>query len=297
MAWSMWFRWRLLSKSVLKTPDNEAMVLGRGRAGSSSDSPKTAYTVESLLSGAPSTPAPQEVAVRTRRRPNGQFDNQPYVGGLAAMAKGPRESDSAYSFIRTQIVQRLREKNWRTVAITSPSRKSGNTLTTINLAIRIARTCSYTVLLVELDLVNPSFHKLLGFAPGKGVVDYLQHDVALSEIEMDTGIDGLVVIPAGSPVPYSSELLSSPKMARFVEELKLRYQHEVILFDLPSILSSDDAVAFSPLVDCSLLVVEEGETRINDVRRALDYLRSGRMLGIVLNQSIHVMNEGRATSG
>jgi Mrp family chromosome partitioning ATPase len=240
---------------------------------------------------------PLAAAVQARRRPNAQRDTKSYPRVLAAAPQGPSEGDSAYSFIRTQILQRLQEKNWRTVAVTSPSRKSGNTLTTINLAIRIARTFNYGVLLVELDFVNPSFHKRLGFAPGKGVVDYLQHDVPISEIELETGIDGLIAIPAGSPVPYSSELLSSPRMAGFVEELKIRYQHEIILFDLPSILSSDDAVAFSPFVDCSLLVVEEGETRIGDVRQALDYLRSTRMLGIVLNQSIHVMNDGRGTSG
>ena len=254
-----------------------------------------------LLSDAPSSTvlqdSPTAAPVPTRRRAKAQSGNKPVRGGLAAMAKGPSESDSAYSFIRTQIVQRLREKDWRTVAVTSPSRKSGNTLTAINLAVRIARASSYEVLLVELDLVNPSFHKLLGFAPGKGVVDYLQGDAQISEIEMETEVDGLVVIPAGSSVPYSSELLSSPRMARFVEKLKLRYQNEIILFDLPSILSSDDAVAFSPFVDCSLLVVEEGETRISDVRQALDYLKSTRMLGIVLNQSIHVMNDGRAPSG
>jgi Mrp family chromosome partitioning ATPase len=295
----MWFRRRPLSKSVLKTPDDDADV-GRRPAGSSSELPKRASSVDKLLNGAPSTMAPEDplatVAVRMRHGADTPFGTKLYLGALAA-AKGPSEGDSAYSFIRTQIMQRLREQDWRTVAVTSPSRKSGTTLTTINLAIRIARTSSCAVLLVELDLANPSFHKLLRFTPGKGVVDYLQHGAPVSEIEMETEIDGLVIIPAGSPVSHSSELLSSPKMARFVEELKLRYQHEIILFDLPSILSSDDAVAFSPFVDCSLLVVEEGETRISDVRQALDYLRSTRMLGIVLNQSVHVMNDGRAVSG
>jgi len=94
--------------------------------------------------------------------------------------------------------------------------------------------------------------------------------------------------PAGSPVTNSSELLSSPKMIRLVEELKSRYERRIILFDLPSVLTNGDAMAFSPFVDCALLVVEEGETRVNDVRRALDYLRSTNILGVVLNRSIHV---------
>jgi len=195
---------------------------------------------------------------------------------------------SAYNRLRTQIIQRLQENAWNTVAITSPSRASGNTLTAINLAISIAREFNYTVLLVELDLVNPSFREILGFTQQQGIVDHLLRDVPISEILLNPGIDRLVVIPAGSPVTNSSELLSSPKMIRLVEELKIRYERRIILFDLPSVLTNGDAMAFSPLVDCALLVVEEGETRVSDVRRALDYLRSTNILGVVLNRSIHV---------
>jgi protein-tyrosine kinase len=97
-------------------------------------------------------------------------------------------------------------------------------------------------------------------------------------------------------VTNSSELLSSPKMTRLVEELKLRYKQLIVLFDLPSVLSVDDAMAFSPFVDCALLVVEEGETRVNDVRRALDYLRSTKILGVVLNRSNQAASDGKMTS-
>ena len=192
---------------------------------------------------------------------------------LVIGASGRGEVYSAYNLLRTQIIKRLQENGWNTVAITSPSRASGNTLTAINLAISIARDFSYTVLLVELDLVNPSFRQIFGFKQREGIVDHLLHDVPIPEIMLNPGIDRLVVIPAGSPVANSSELLSSPKMSRLVDEFKLRYEHLIVLFDLPSVLATDDAMAFSSFVDCALLVVEEGETRVNEVRRALDYLR------------------------
>jgi protein-tyrosine kinase len=68
------------------------------------------------------------------------------------------------------------------------------------------------------------------------------------------------------------------------------------LFDLPSVLAFDDAVAFSPLVDCALLVVEEGSTKVSDVRRALTRLEHTKILGIVLNRSIGGDNEiGKAS--
>jgi Mrp family chromosome partitioning ATPase len=118
------------------------------------------------------------------------------------------------------------------------------------------------------------------------VADYLLDDAGLPEIVLDIGVAGLAIIPAGSPVANSFELLSSRKMARFVGELKRLNAHGVVMFDLPSVLAFDDAIAFSPLVDCALLVVEEGATKISDVRRALTRLEHTKILGVVLNRSI-----------
>jgi len=234
------------------------------------------------------SPASMETRMRYRQTQQFRPARRRLARHLVIGAGAPSEVYSAYNHLRTQIIQRLQENRWNTVAITSPARASGNTLTAINLAISIARDFNYTVLLVELDLVNPSFRQILGFEQRQGIVDHLLHDVPIPEILLNPGIDRLVVLPAGAPVTNSSELLSSPKMSGLVEELKHRYEDRIVLFDLPPVLTSDDAMAFSPLVDCALLVVEEGETRINDVRRALDCLRSTNILGVVLNRSIHV---------
>ncbi len=215
-----------------------------------------------------------------------QLASNHIIGGAS-----PPEVYSAYNLLRTQVVGRLQENGWSTVAITSPSRGTGTTLTALNLAISIARDLSHSVLLVEANLVNPSLHNLLGFEPQRGIVDYLLHDAPIPQLLLNPGIDRLVVIPAGSPVNNSSELLSSPKMMRLVEELKSRYQDRIVLFDLPPVLAIDDAMAFSRFVDCALLVVEEDKTHLSEVRRALDYLRSTNILGSVLNRSIHVEHE------
>ena len=207
-------------------------------------------------------------------------------------ADGPRDVQSAYGRIRTQLIHRLQENGWNTVAITSPTRGAGSSLTAINLAVSIARDFKYTVLLVELDFVKPSFRQTLGFPQQQGIVDYLLHDAPLSDIILTPGVERLAVIPAGSPVTHSSAMLSSPKMIRFVAEIKALYEHYIVLFDLPCVLSADHATAFAPFVDCALLVVEEGETRVNEVRCALDCLRATNVLGVVLNRSAHVNRDG-----
>lgn len=290
----MWFRRRHRPKSELGS-EGETYLEKTGVGGLPPISPAR-YAADDLANARPAnaerngatTPIDLHPRDRQGRPP------EPDRGRLPTSTTGPSASgdiNPAYNHLRTQIIQRLGENGWKTVAVTSPTRGSGTTLTAINLAISIARNFNYSVLLVELDLVNPSFRQVLGFEAHLGIVDHLLHDVPISEIVLDPGIDGLDVIPAGSPVINSSGLLSSAKMIRLVDELKHRYNYQVILFDLPSVLSFDDAMAFSPFVDCALLVVAEGETKINDVRRALDYLRSTKILGVVLNRSINVMND------
>jgi protein-tyrosine kinase len=287
----MWFRRRRRPERELRAR-GEA-YLGRTDVDGSVTLPPTPYPVDDAPNAEPQNAEPHAptapVGLRVRYRQTRQFkpvQRRP-ARNLVIGAGAASDVNSAYNLLRTQIIRRLRENGWNTVAITSPSRASGNTLTAINLAISIAQDFSYTVLLVELDLVNPSFRQVLGFEQRQGIVDHLLHNVPIPEILVNPGIDRLIVIPAGSPVTNSSGLLSCPKMTRLVEEIKLRYEHPIVLFDLPSAAIAD-AMALSPFVDCALLVVEEGETRVNDVRRALDYLGSIKILGVVLNRSTEV---------
>lgn len=192
----------------------------------------------------------------------------------------------AYRILRTQVLQRMRENSWNTLAVTSPRDNEGKTVTATNLAISLAREVDYTVLLVDANLRNPSVHNQLGFFPEYGLSDYLVEDVPLSELLVHPeGISRFVVLPAGRAISNSSEMLSSPKMARLVDELKNRYPSRIVIFDLPPILSSSDALAFSPLVDSTLVVIEDGGTQKQDLRRAFEMLRGVELIGTVLNKA------------
>jgi protein-tyrosine kinase len=225
--------------------------------------------------------------LQVSRRQTRQFEpsRSRLARSLVIAAGAPTAAQFAYNRVRTQIVARLRDSGWNTIAVTSPVRGSGTTTTAINLAISIARQFDCTALLVELNFRNPSFQRIMGFEQRYGIADHLLRGVPIPEIMLNPGIDRLNIIPAGSPVVNSSELLASPQMTRLVSELKHRYDDRIVLFDLPPVLATDDAMAFSRLVDCALFVVKEGETRIADVRQALTYLRSTSLLGVVLNQS------------
>ena len=289
----MWFRRLNLQRHETRSR-GEADLGTTGGMVPSAPYPIDDELAEALPNTEPGVSAsPMELRVRYRQTQQFKPTADQLARNLVIGVGAPAEICSAYNRLRTQVITRLQENRWSTVAITSPSKFAGTTLTAINLAISIAREYSYTVLLVELDLVNPSFGEIFGFKQRQGIVDHLLHDVPIPEILLNPGIDRLVVLPAGSPVINSSELLSSPKMTRLVDELKRRYEQRIVLFDLPPALNTDDAMAFSQFVDCALLVVGEGESRVDDVRRSLDYLRLTNILGIVLNRSVDTERDGK----
>jgi protein-tyrosine kinase len=200
------------------------------------------------------------------------------------------EFSDAYKILSTQILHKLQDNSWNTLAVTSSNAGEGKTLTAINLAISLAKEVTYTVLLVDADLRNPSVHRYFGLQPELGLSDYLLHDAALADLLIHpAGIPRFVILPGGKPLTNSTEMLSSPKMTRLVDELKTRYASRIVLFDVPPLLSSADTLAFSPYVDAALLVIEEGKTGAHDTRRASELLANTQLIGTVLNKARSAM--------
>ena len=192
---------------------------------------------------------------------------------------------SAYKMLRTQLLQKMNENQWNALALTSPSSGAGCSLTSINLAISLAMEVRHTVLLVDFNLRKPGLHKLFGFEPKYGLSDYLLHNTPLEEILVNPGYEGVVMLPGNQPLLNSSETLSSPKLVQLVEELKNRYPSRMVLFDLPPILTSDDALAFSPYTDAFLLTLEEGKTQKTELENSLRLLKDVEVIGTVINKS------------
>jgi len=219
--------------------------------------------------GPRSTPALERPLVEDKR----------VISGLGA---GP--VTDAYRILRTRVLQRMRQNDWRSLAVTSVSPNEGKTLTAVNLAISLAMEVNQTILLVDFDLRRPHIHTYFNYVPDKGLSDYITADVPLSEILFNPSIERLVVLPGNVPLLNSSEMLSSPKMVQLMDELKTQYPSRLVIFDLPPLLSTDDALAVSPYVDAILLVVEEGVTQRDDLARAREMLQEVNVIGTVLNK-------------
>ena len=190
-----------------------------------------------------------------------------------------------FDLLRTQILQKMDENNWRTIAITSPTPAVGKTVIAINLAISIVQQTNRTAMLVDFDLRHPRIGNYLGIPMEKSLNDLLEGDVNLSEMLVNPGIPRLVVLPAKNAVSNPSETLSSIKISNLVDEIRDRYESRVIIFDLPSLLHSDDAIAICPKIDCILMVVASGMSTRREIEDSLRHLSKVNLIGTVFNKA------------
>lgn len=189
----------------------------------------------------------------------------------------------AFDVLRTQVLHKMSENGWRTLAITSPSAQSGKTLVAINLAISISQQTDRTALLVDFDLRRPGVAGTLGLNRRLSLNDVLSNTCDLPEALVHPGIDRLLVLPTNEPVANSSEVLSSGRVADIVQDLRNRYSERIVIFDLPPVLAADDVMAVLPRVDCVLLVVGNGVSTAKEIEISMERLKKANLLGVVLN--------------
>jgi len=202
------------------------------------------------------------------------------------------EKVQSYKVLRTQVWHRLRDNGWSTMGITSVNPDAGKTLTSINLAISLASMdIGKTIVLVDLDLRRPKIHHYLGIRSKYSLLDYLHDDVALPDIMIDpgigieSGVGKIIIIPCLQAIANSSEVLSSHRIKRLLVDLKKLFPSRLVLFDLPPVLAADDVLVVSNIVESMLIVVEEGKTRADELRKTVGLLKNTQLVGTVLNKS------------
>jgi capsular exopolysaccharide synthesis family protein len=242
--------------------------------------------IRSVTGLAPAQPGTRTGKIEYGQTPTVSLDEIVLRKNRIVTGLEPGPFTESYQRLRTQVLQRFKENNWNVLGVTSPGEGEGKTLTAINLAISIAREVDYTVLLIDANLRNPQLLEHLGLPSGKGLSDYLTGDTPIPELLIQPSqIEHLVIFPGGTPLANSAEMLNSPRMAELVQSMKSRYHGRIIIFDLPPVLTTADALAFSPYIDAALLVVEEGHTQKQDVERAVELLSTTNIVGTVLNKA------------
>lgn len=231
------------------------------------------------------SPARQTGRIHYTRTHIVEISPEVYERHRAASVSSDHPKADAFRLLRTQLLLQMLENGWQTLAVTSPNKGAGKSTIALNLAINFAMEVDYTALLVDADLRDPYIRDMLELGPGFGLADYLLGTVSLPDLLIHPNIGDLVVLPGGTPVPQSSELMRSPMMVKMVHEIRSRYPDRLIVFDVPPILTGADTLALSAHMDAVVLLVEECKTSRDDIRRSCQLLAKSNLLGIVLNKS------------
>lgn len=149
----------------------------------------------------------------------------------------------------------------RRILVCSPHPGEGKTYCAINLAIALAADRDLEVVLVDADVLRPSICERLGIEADAGLMDALV-DPAITpdSLVIRTDINGLFVLPAGTPSVRDAEYLASARTGEVLERLTQGAPNRFLIFDTPPTLAASPAAELAAHVGQALLVVRADET-------------------------------------
>ena len=245
----------------------------------------------------PAETHPRTIAAQTVRQPAAKFEPLRVVAISADACERNRvlitdtqlramsQADAAYRLIRSRVQQRLKRNAWFSLGIASPAPNDGKTVTTLNLAVSIAREKQRPVYVLDLDMRNPSICNYLGLQDVRPLTEYFAGEAKPEDVLVQTSVSHLIVAGARSGVGGASEMLAGTRLEELLAHIRLRSPDAVVLIDLPPVNSTDEALVVAPRVDAMLLVVSEGKTERQDLVRALGTLSEFTVAGVVVNNS------------
>jgi Mrp family chromosome partitioning ATPase len=192
-----------------------------------------------------------------------------------------------FDVLRTQVLQAMDQKNWKFLAVTSPTEGCGKTVTAINLALSIARQPERSALLVDMDLQRPAVADYLGIKCRQGVQDILERRAALTDLIVRANADicELLVLPATAPTMHSSELIASRNLDAMLHDIKEYFGSCIVIVDMPPLLQGDEVLATLPRIDAVLLVTAVGVSTLHEIKECNKHLQTTEVLRVVLNKS------------
>ena len=217
----------------------------------------------------------------------------PVLGTVPLLAKGvqPMEAlgdvrspfSEAYHSIRSTLMFSTKDGAPKVLAMTSARPEEGKSTSAVALAQGFART-GLKVLLLDLDLRNPSVHKLLGLDNRLGMSNLLTGSVDRAGLAQATAWPDLFVVPSGPIPPSPAELLAGPRLKSLLTEAAQEF--DIVVIDAPPVVGLADAPLIASVATGCLIAIEVGHTTRANVQAAVRRLQmaNGHILGAILTK-------------
>ncbi|WP_281858190.1 exopolysaccharide biosynthesis protein [Litoreibacter halocynthiae] len=196
----------------------------------------------------------------------------------------PTDASAPYDRLRTRLLNHMRAAGHRRVAITSPTSGCGSSTIVANLALSLARQEDLRVMVLDLNLRNPSLIHLFGLkesGPRFSVLTGHRRNFDSTCLRVGANL-GLSL--NATKLDDAAERIAHVKTAALLDHIERDFAPDLMLFDLAPLNPMDDAIAALSLADCALLVARADHSTTAEIDTAERTIAENTTcLGVVLN--------------
>lgn len=202
-----------------------------------------------------------------------------------------------FRLVRQQILGRLEDAEdidgrsaqsfANTVLVTSALAGEGKSFAALNLAGILAEGGRRPVVLVDADFRTGSLTHGLGLADRPGLLDLGVSPLQLARAHVvPSQVEGLSFLPVGGGADADTRMAASAKqpIRPLIERIAAGFDDSIVVIDTAACLESADPAELAGAMGQTVVVVEAGRTRRQDIEAALDRLDACPNLSLLLNR-------------
>ncbi len=185
--------------------------------------------------------------------------------------------------IRNSIRFATTDKPPKSIVVTSSVQDEGKSFFASNLAIQAAAE-GKKVLLIDGDLRRPGLTNYFNVPRTTGLTSFIVGEADEDAVRVDSGVEGLSIIPTGPIPPDPARLVESRKMHQLIKDMEEAY--DLVIIDSPPILAASDAVILGRAADGVILVIESGKGKKKHIADIMELLTKAgiNVIGAALNK-------------
>ena len=197
----------------------------------------------------------------------------------------------AFDILRAKLLLEMRQQGWTRIAITSATPGCGKTTVACNLIAGMSRQPDVRGILFDFDLRRPSVGRFFGVTPPESIASVLDGSVDFARQAMQIADNAALSVATG-PVSDPARLMTRNSVTETLDEIQSRFRPDIMIFDTPPVLVSDEARALLKLVDATLIIAQAEQSTVAQIDEAeREVAQYSSVAGVVLNKLVHTSGD------
>jgi capsular exopolysaccharide synthesis family protein len=173
----------------------------------------------------------------------------------------------------------------KTLMVTSCRENEGKSTVAANIAYSLYES-GKNVLIIDLDLVNPSIYKIFSVTESLTTLKNFLMGEKVENLIRTLEDDGLSAIINTERISDTLDLLSSKRLEQLLKSVRDSFDY--IIIDSPPISNVADSEILADLMDATLLVIKQNYVKEENIIDVISQLKASKseLIGCVLNDAV-----------